>query len=92
MLLRDAQEQVRILYAARKHSAKDSTGMLSSNLDEAVSFLDKLQSTRKFDLKQTPDQKARAIGILLLITLGLANEWEVDSLEALKSVLLEECP
>lgn len=92
MLLRDAQEQVRILYAARKHSAKDDTGMLSSNLDEAVSFLDKLQSTRKIGRQQTPDQKTRAIGILLLVTLGLANELEVDSLDALKSVLLEECP
>lgn len=41
---------------------------------------------------QTPTDRERAVGLMLTVTLGLANELEVDSLQALRSVLLEESP
>ena len=92
MLLRDAQEEARILYTARRDSAQDGEDTLLSHMAEATAILKSLQHTERAKREQTPAQKARAVGLILLVGFGLANELEVDSLEALKSVLLEESP
>ena len=90
MLLRDAQEEARILYIARRDSAKHSQDLLLAHMAEATTTLKTLQRTGRTKWEQAPAQRSRAVGLMLLVTLGLANEMEVDSLEAFRSLLLEE--
>lgn len=92
MLLRDAQEEARILYAALRDSAGDQVDPLVSQMAEAAATLETLRGTERGDWGQTPADRERAVGLMLLVALGLANELEVDSLSALKTVLLDESP
>ena len=59
---------------------------------EAAATLETLRGTERGSWGQTPTDRERAVGLMLLVALGLANELEVDSLGALRSVLLEESP
>ncbi len=86
MLVRDAQEEARILYAALRDSAGDGGDPLVSHLAEAAETLATLRGTERGNLGQTPTDRERAVGLMLLVALGLANELEVDSLQALRSV------
>ena len=92
MLLRDAQEETRVLYAARRDSKKNKDDLLLAHMAEASSMLRTLESAKRQECGQTSEQKQRTVGLILLVGLGLANEAQVDSLEALKSVLLQESP
>ena len=92
MLLRDAQEESRVLYVARRDSAKDAENLLLSHMTEVIAILKTLQDTKRTNWDQTPTPQKRIVGLLLMVALGLANEMEIDSLQALKSVLLEESP
>ena len=92
MLLRDAQEETRVLYAARRNSRKNSDDLLPAHMAEVSSILRTLESAKGQECGQTSEQKQRTVGLILLVGLGLANEAHVDSLEALKSVLLQESP
>jgi thymidine phosphorylase len=92
MLLRDAQEETRVVYAARQTLSKDSGDVLLNHISEAIEILESLKTAEKSSWPQMLTSKKRAVGLLLLIALGIANETEVDSFEALKSLLLEESP
>ncbi len=92
MLLRDAQEETRVLYAALRDSAGHGGDPLVSHVAEAVATLEMLRGTERGDWGKTSTDWERAVGLMLLVALGLANELEVDSLQALRSVLLEESP
>ena len=59
---------------------------------EAVATLETLRGTERENWGKTPTDRERAVGLMLLVALGLANELEVDSLQALRSVLLGESP
>ena len=91
MLVRDAQEEARVVYAARRGSGTDLGEPLQVHLAEATGFLDRLRRTERSQWCELGEPE-RAVGVLLLVALGLANELEVDSLEALKSVLPAESP
>ncbi len=92
MLVRNAQEEARILYAALRDSAGDEGDPLVSHVAEAAVTIETLRGTERGNWGQTPMDRERAVGLMLLVALGLANELEVDSLQALRSVLLEESP
>lgn len=92
MLVRDAQEEARILYAALRDSAGEQGDPLVSHVAEAAACLETLRGTERGQWAQTPAGWERAVGLMLLVALGLANEVEVDSVEALRSVLHEESP
>ena len=92
MLLRGAQEEARVLYAALRDSAGDDGDPLVSHVAEAAATLETLRGTGRGEWGQTPADRNRLVGLMLLVALGLANELEVDSLAALRSVLLEESP
>ena len=92
MLLRGAQEEARVLYAALHDSAGDDGDPLVSHVAEAATTLETLRGTGRGEWGKTPADRNRLVGLMLLVALGLANELEVDSLAALRSVLLEESP
>jgi len=92
MLLRDAQEETRVVYAARRDLPRDRSDLLLSHISEVIDILTSLQKANKSAWAQVSSSKERTVGLLLLVALGVANETKVDSLEALKSVLLEESP
>ena len=92
MLLRDAQEETRIVYSARRGLLRDRSDCLLLHISEAIDVLKLLKEAEKSTWAQASASKERAVGLLLLVALGIANETEVDSLEALKSVLLKESP
>ena len=92
MLPRDAQEEARILYAALRDSAGDGGDPLVSHVAEAAATLETLRGTERGNWGQPPTDRERAVGLVLLVALGLATVLEVDSLQALRSVLLEESP
>ena len=93
MLLRDAQEETRVVYAARRDlSGGKGNNLLLSHISEVIDNLKLLKEAKKSAWSQMSTSKERMAGLLLLVALGVANETEVDSLEALKSVLLEESP
>lgn len=92
MLLRDAQEQARVLYVARRASGGNAEDLLQTHIAEIISTLKTLQSTKRTTWPQTPSQKARDVGLMLLAALELANEMEIDSLQALESLLYKESP
>ena len=91
MLLRDAQEEARVVYAARRGSGEAADEPLEPHLGEATMFLDTLRRTERSQWNEL-GEPGRAVGLLLLVALGLASELEIDSLEALRSVLLAESP
>ena len=92
MSLRDAQEEARIVYTAQRDYAKEGEDLLLLHMTEATIILKSLKNIERTTWDQTSTPKARIIGLLLMVALGLANEMEVDSLEALKSLLYEESP
>ena len=92
MLLRDAQEEARIVYTARRYSAKGGEDLLLLQMAEAADIIKELRDMKMTDWEHTHTSKTRIVGLLLLIAFGLANKMKVDSLEAFKSVLLEESP
>jgi hypothetical protein len=92
MLIRDAQEESRIVYNARRNLPREGSELLLSHISEAVDLLRSLQEAEKSAWDQVSSSKERTVGLLLLVALGVANETKVDSLVALKSVLLEESP
>lgn len=92
MLLRDAQEETRVVYTARRDFSRDRSDLLLSHISEVIDILKLLREAKKPTWARVSTSKKRTIGLLLLVALGVANETEVDSLEALKSVLLEESP
>jgi hypothetical protein len=92
MLLRDAQEEARVLYTALRDSAETGEDPLLSHVAEAASTLETLRGMERGNWKDLPAEQERAVGLMLLLALGLANEVEVDSLRALKAVMLKESP
>jgi hypothetical protein len=61
-------------------------------MTEIISLLKTLQSTKRTTWSQAPSQQARDVGLMLLVGLELANEMEIDSVGALKSLLYKESP
>ena len=92
MLLREAQEEARIVYTARRDSATEERDALLSHICELTTVLKKLQITGPSGLVMDSRHQVRLVGLMLLAGLGLANEMNVDSLKAFKSLLLEESP
>ncbi len=92
MLLRDAQEETRVVYTARRGLSRGISNLLLSHISEVIDILESLKEAKKSAWAQVSTSKERTVGLLLLVALGVANETEVDSFEALKSVLLEESP
>jgi len=92
MLLRDAQEQVRVLNAARRNSAGGQANALGSQVAEVSATLQQLAHKSPSDWKNMIRNKDKAVGLMLLVVLGVANELEVDGLEALRATLVEESP
>ncbi len=92
MLLRDAQEETRVVYTARRDLSRDRSDLLLTHISEVIDILKLLREAKQPTWAQLSTSKERTVGLLLLIALGVANETQVDSLEALKSVLLEESP
>jgi len=92
MLLRDAQEETRVVYTARRDLSRDRSDLLLSHISEVIDILKLLREAKKPTWDQVSTSKERTVGLLLLVALGVANETQVDSLAALKSVLLEESP
>ena len=92
MLLRDAQEETRVVYTARRDLTKGRSDLLLSHISEVIDILKLLKDAKKTTWAQLSTSKERTVGLLLLVALGVANETQVDSLEALKSILLEESP
>ena len=75
MLLRDAQEQVRILYAARHNSQKKGVDVFLLHLNAAKVIIDKLkQSKNRNQALTNPDRDA---GLLLISALALMNELQI---------------
>ncbi len=91
MLIHDAQEQVRLLYAALGNRSQGAASTPERHLTEAQEVLKQLTS-RSGRAEPTSESNRRSVGILLLAAFGIASHLEVDSLDALKSVLLEESP
>jgi len=58
----------------------------------AIDILKALQETKEPAWAQVYASKERAVGLLPLVAFAVTNETQVDSLEALKSVLLEKSP
>jgi len=92
MLLRDAQEQARVIYNARQNFPDKNENLLRMHLSEVISVLEKIRMSDVLKEKVIVENLNRAVGLMLLVSLELANQLEVDSLDALKSVLLEESP
>ena len=92
MLLRDAQEQARVIYNARQNSLDKNENLLRMHLSEVISILEKIRMSDVLKEKDIVENLNRTVGLMLLVSLELANQLEVDSLDALKSVLLEESP
>jgi hypothetical protein len=92
MMLRDAQEETRVVYAARKDLQGNRIDLLLSHISEAINILKSLQEAKPSGWAHVFSSNERSVGLLLLVALGVANETKVDSLQALKSVLLEESP
>jgi hypothetical protein len=90
MLLRDAQEEARVLYAALRDSVGDREDSLVSHVAEVTATLETLRGTKWGNWGQTPTDRASGVGLMLLFASGLANELEVHCLRARRSVLLEE--
>jgi hypothetical protein len=92
MLLRDAQEEARILFAALRNAGKGEDDLLTSHVAEAAGLLDVLKGTEPGLWCDVSAARTRTVGLVLLVGLALANALKVDSTEALKEVLLEESP
>ena len=92
MLLRDAQEEARVVYTARRDLAEGGRDLILSHVSEVIEILQPLKEAEKSTWTHLPASKKRTVGLLLLVAMGLANQTQVDSLEALKSILLEESP
>ncbi len=92
MLLRDAQEETRVVYAARKDLQGNRSGLLLAHISEAIDILKSLQEAKSSGWDHVFSSNERTVGLLLFVAFGVANETKVDSLQALKSVLLEESP
>ncbi len=90
MLLRDAQEEARVVYVARRDYASGPEDLLLSHITEAADIFNLLKDAKRTTWEQVSIPKTRIVGLLLMVALGLANELDVDSLCALKSVFLEE--
>ena len=91
MLLRDAQEETRILYAAKRTAPGAQRDPLLTHTSEALDVLNAVVRTPADRLQALQDPK-RAVGMLLLVGFALANDLQVDSLDAMKSILLEQSP
>lgn len=92
MLLRDAQEQVRVLYAARRDSASSSEDAFTAHLLEANDAIDGLQGLRKPTCEGHGVNPGRVVGVLLLVALETANKLNIDALAAFTDVLHTESP
>lgn len=92
MLLRDVQEEVRVRYAAIRDSAEDAGDPLVLHVAGAAAILEKLRATERGNWGRTTADRENAVGLVLPAVLGLANELEVDSLQALRSVSLGASP
>ena len=92
MLLRDAQEQVRVLYAARRDSASSSEDAFTTHLLEANDAIDGLQDLRKRTYEGHGVNPGRVVGVLLLVALETANKLNIDALAAFTDVLHTESP
>ena len=92
MLLRDAQEEARILYSALRDSTTEGNGALESHLKEALATAEKLVDAERIRWSTAVEDPSKIIGLFLLVSLGLANEFGIDSVEALRRMLLEKSP
>ena len=91
MLLRDAQEQTRILYAAQRNSRRGGGDPVTRHASEAAAILETLVS-EPTNWKQSIADPTRSVALLTVGALGVANELKVDSLKALESFLVEKSP
>lgn len=92
MLLRDAQEQVRILYAAKRNAVRGQGDLLSAHVREATTTLGVIQPDRGEEWKGRVADPDRFAGLLLLVAFAISNELKVDAHAAFENVLREECP
>lgn len=76
MLLREAQEQVRVLYTARGDSASGSEDAFKTHLLEANGAIDGYQDPRQQNREGHGVNAERVVGVLLLVALEIANEHE----------------
>jgi hypothetical protein len=60
------------------------------HIAESASYLKVMSGVSDGDGSRSITNPERTVGIMLLVAFGLANEFEIDSLDALRSVLLEE--
>ena len=92
MLLRDAQEQARILYVAKRDSGPALEDAFTAHLREANEAIKALQEQGKPICEALGVNPSRAVGVLLLVALETANALNVDALAALTDVLHTESP
>ena len=92
MLLRDAQEQARILYAAKRDSASTSENAFRAHLFEANDAIKAFQEQGKPVCEAHGMNPSRAVGVLLLVALETANELNIDALAAFTDLLHTESP
>lgn len=86
MLLRDAQEEVRVVYAARASASGNDP--LGYHLDEVLSALVMVRSNPPLS---TIDPE-RMVGIMLTLSFAIANRFSIDSLTAFQNTINKESP
>lgn len=72
MLLRNAQEEARVLYAARRDSISGGGDALAAHVAEAAKTFELLQRTERANWGRALPDRTRAVGLILLVVLGLA--------------------
>jgi hypothetical protein len=92
MLLRDAQEQVRVLNAARRDFVGGRQHPLATDLADLAVVLERLGGGSAAVWGASIVDKEQTVGLMLLAALGVANELEVDGAEALRATLLKQSP
>lgn len=92
MLLRDAQEEVRVLCLALRNSARIEGEPLQVLAGELANTFHQLSQRKPSDWKDLIGNRDRTVGLMLLAALGAANELEVDSRDALKTVMYAAFP
>ncbi len=92
MLLREAQEQVRVLNAAIRNSTGGRADRLAAQVSEAGDTLRRLADRDPSEWTDLVANKDKTVGLMLIVVLGVANELGVDALEAMQATLIEESP
>ena len=90
MLLRDAQEETRVLLVALRNAGEKDP--MAVQVIEAYDMLAALKGTELDGWSDSIENGRRAVGVILMMGMALANKLEIDSAEAFKFVLLEKSP